>query len=402
MSKKYTVASVFSGCGGLDLGFIQQGFKVIWANDFFVEAVGTYRRNIGKHIVYGDITNIPSSEIPDKFDVFLGGFPCQGFSISNNGRNMKDKRNFLYLEMLRIIKDKKPKFFVAENVKGLLSMEGGRVINMIMEDFRKLGYKTDYKLLKASNYGVPQNRERVIIIGNRLNLVNIFPKITHGIPSGLFNKDSKPLVTVRDAVGYLENVELSEEPINHKTGIIYNHVAAIDVCSTYLTRKYKFDFCVICDYLKYWKDKKGLSTKEIKLHFKDRNSVSSWFKEDSNIAVIPNKEDWLKLKKVLKFDNKHDKVMTTMIQKNKVFESQLRVNPWNRPASTVLASNSTIHPNRKRRMSVRENAVVQTFPKDYIFNGSLENMQKQVGNAVPVLFANKIAEVIKMQLDGIK
>jgi DNA (cytosine-5)-methyltransferase 1 len=125
--------------------------------------------NIGNHIVHGDITKIASNEIPDGADVIIGGFPCQGFSVANNKRSMEDKRNFLYKEMLRIIKDKKPKYFVAENVKGILSMENGKVIEMILNDFRELGYKVDYKLLNAAEYGIPQLRERVIIIGNRLN-----------------------------------------------------------------------------------------------------------------------------------------------------------------------------------------------------------------------------------------
>ena len=105
----------------MDLGFQQAGFEIIWANDFDKDAVSTYKNNIGNHIVLGDIRDIPSSLIPNDFDVLLGGFPCQGFSIANIKRSIKDERNFLYLEMLRVIKDKKPKFFVAENVKGMLS-----------------------------------------------------------------------------------------------------------------------------------------------------------------------------------------------------------------------------------------------------------------------------------------
>ena len=113
MAEKFKIASLFSGCGGLDLGFIQAGFEVIWANDFFKEAVETYKNNIGDHIVYGDITQIPSDQIPNNFDILLGGFPCQGFSIANSKRSMEDERNFLYKELLRLITDKKPKFFVA-------------------------------------------------------------------------------------------------------------------------------------------------------------------------------------------------------------------------------------------------------------------------------------------------
>lgn len=121
-----------------------------------------------------DIKEVKSEDIPD-CDVVIGGFPCQGFSICNTKRSMSDERNYLYLEMLRIIKDKQPKVFVCENVKGLLSMEKGKVIDMICNDFRDIGYDVDYKVLKASDYGVPQMRERVIIIGNNIGVENQFP-----------------------------------------------------------------------------------------------------------------------------------------------------------------------------------------------------------------------------------
>ena len=138
--KKFTAVSLFSGAGGLDLGFKESGFNILWANDIHPDCVETYKKNIGKEIVLGDIRKIPSSEVPKNVDVLIGGFPCQGFSVANTKRNMEDQRNFLYLEMLRIIRDTKPKFFVAENVKGILSSGNGAVIKMILDDFRKIGY----------------------------------------------------------------------------------------------------------------------------------------------------------------------------------------------------------------------------------------------------------------------
>ena len=99
LNKQPSVVGLFSGCGGLDLGFKRAGFNIIWANDFDKDSVNTYKKNIGNHIVLGDITTISSDEIPSNFDILLGGFPCQGFSVANIKRSMKDERNYLYLEM---------------------------------------------------------------------------------------------------------------------------------------------------------------------------------------------------------------------------------------------------------------------------------------------------------------
>lgn len=212
------VVSLFSGAGGMDLGFKKAGFDIIWANDFFKEAVETYRKNIGDHIVLGDITKISSDDITNGADIIIGGFPCQGFSIANIKRSMEDKRNFLYKEMLRIIKDKQPKFFVAENVKGLLSMENGGVIQMIVKDFEDLGYKVDYKILNAAEYGVPQIRERVLIIGNRIGKKNPFPKITHYVDTKV--KGLKPAPTTEKTIGFLSDIRLSNNPITLQDGTI--------------------------------------------------------------------------------------------------------------------------------------------------------------------------------------
>ena len=251
--KKPTVVGLFSGCGGLDLGFQRAGFDIIWANDFDADSVKTYKKNIGDHIVLGDITKIPSKEIPSNFDVLLGGFPCQGFSIANTKRSMKDERNFLYLEMLRILKDKKPKFFVAENVKGLLSLEKGAVIKMIVKDFEKIGYKVNYRVLKASDYGVPQHRERVFIIGNRMGKENPFPKYTHGLQNDLFNTKLKPYVSTKDVLDNLAKIRTRDKAFQLDSKTIHNHVARTNVSDKFWGRKYKVNQHDICDYLKKWR-----------------------------------------------------------------------------------------------------------------------------------------------------
>jgi DNA (cytosine-5)-methyltransferase 1 len=392
-NKKHTVAGLFSGCGGLDLGFINSGFDVVWANDFFKEAVETYKKNIGNHIILGDITKIPSSEIPNDFDVLLGGFPCQGFSIANIKRSMEDERNFLYKEMLRIIKDKQPKYFVAENVKGLLSMQKGKVIEMIVNDFQELGYDVDYKLLKASDYGVPQNRERVFIIGNKLGLKNPYPQKTHGE-----SQDLLPYVTTQETVGFLADARIRDKPFVLDNKEIINHKARTNVHDEFWGRKHKVNQFDICDYLKYWRNKSGWSTKRVDEHFGYAHTAGHWFRKDNGSGSIPKPSDWWELKKILGFDDKFDKQVTELELKPITFEQSLRINNWDRPSDTITATGPEIHPNKERRMSVRECALIQTFPLDFEFTGSLGNMYKQIGNAVPVLLAQKVAEGIKKEL----
>jgi DNA (cytosine-5)-methyltransferase 1 len=392
------VVSLFAGCGGLDLGFIKEGFEVVWANDFFKEAVDTYKLNIGDHIHFGDITKIPSSDIPDDFDVLLGGFPCQGFSIANKNRSMDDGRNFLYKELMRVIKDKKPKFFIGENVKGLLSMQKGKVIEMIVKDFKSLGYDVSYKLLKASNYGVPQNRERVIIIGNRIGVENIYPEPTHAAEPDFFNSDLKPHVTVKKVVGHLAKIRTRDLSFKLKKETIYNHVARTNVADKFWGRKHKVNQHDVCDYLKEWRNKSPFSTKTIDEHFGYAHTAGHWFRKDNNSGSIPNPSDWRELKKLLKFDDKFDKKVTELELKEIKFEQSLRINNWDRASDTITATGPEIHPNKKRRMSVRECAMIQTFPNDFVFIGSLGNMYKQIGNAVPVLLGQHIARVLRSQL----
>tara|TARA_B100000575_G_C23140978_1_gene663990 strand:+ start:4882 stop:6069 length:1188 start_codon:yes stop_codon:yes gene_type:complete len=392
--EKYKVVGLFSGCGGLDLGFINSGFKIVWANDLLKDAVETYKKNIGNHIVLGDIRKISSDSIPDNFDILLGGFPCQGFSIANIKRSVKDERNFLYKEMLRIINDKQPKYFVAENVKGILSLHKGKVMKMIINDFKKLGYTVDYKLLKASDFGVPQNRERVFIIGNRMGLKNPFPKKTHGDEKGFL-----PFVSTSNKVGFLSKVRTRDKSFILNGKKIINHVARTNVKDEFLGRRHKVNQHDICDYLKHWRNKSNWSTKKIDEHFGYAHTAGHWFRKDNNSGSIPNPSDWWELKKILGFDEKYDKQVTELELKPITFEQSLRINNWDRPSDTITATGPEIHPNKKRRMSVRECALIQTFPLDFEFSGSIGSMYKQIGNAVPVLLAEKIAKEIKKELN---
>ena len=406
MEKSYGLISLFSGAGGMDLGFEQAGFNILWANDFDEDATITYQNNIG-NIMLGDITSISSEEIPDNPDVIIGGFPCQGFSVANTNRNMQDERNFLYKEMLRIIKDKQPKVFVAENVKGLLSMEKGKVIEMILKDFKEIGYDVDYKILNAADFGVPQARERVIIIGNNLGIKNIFPKETHAEKikhqKTLFpSSELKPYISTKDAIGYLSDVKISYNPIPLDDKIIYNHMASTNVSDKFWARKHDVDQADICDYLKSWRDKSNWTTKKIDEHFGYKYTAGHWFRKDNNSGTIPSPEDWWELKKILHFDDKYDIEVTELVEKEIVYEQSLRITNWNRPSDTITATSPEIHVNKKRRLSARECAILQTFPDDFIFYGSLSSMYRQIGNAVPVKLANAIANSIKTMLNGVE
>lgn len=166
--REFTAISLFSGAGGLDLGFENAGFRTIWANDFEPDACKTHENWSSAKVVCDDIAKIDTSDIPDA-DIMLGGFPCQGFSLSGP-RKIDDSRNVLYKHYVRIVKEKKPLLFLGENVKGLLTMGNGQIIDAIIAEFSECGYDVFYKLLNARNYCVPEDRERVIIVGFRKDL----------------------------------------------------------------------------------------------------------------------------------------------------------------------------------------------------------------------------------------
>jgi DNA (cytosine-5)-methyltransferase 1 len=194
------VASLFCGVGGLDYGFHKnENYEHVFANDFNKDACKTYEEYFKFKPTCGDIKQI--KEIPDH-DVLVFGFPCQSFSVAGS-RRLEDPRGQLYLEAVRILKDKQPRFFVCENVPGLISIGGGEVFKTILKSFEDVGYKTKWRLFEMEKFGIPQKRRRVIVVGvrNDLDLDPVFPE-----PSG-------PVKTLRDAIAGLPD-EL-DESINH-------------------------------------------------------------------------------------------------------------------------------------------------------------------------------------------
>lgn len=166
--REFTAVSLFCGAGGLDLGFEQAGFKTLWANDYDKDACKTHQNWSKAKVVCGDISKVDIDTIPSS-DIILGGFPCQGFSLSGP-RKIDDSRNVLYKHYVKIVKAKQPQIFVGENVKGLLTMADGQIIDAIINEFSECGYDVFYQLVNARDFGVPQDRERVIICGFRKDL----------------------------------------------------------------------------------------------------------------------------------------------------------------------------------------------------------------------------------------
>ncbi|HYD92580.1 MAG TPA: DNA (cytosine-5-)-methyltransferase [Flavobacterium sp.] len=156
--------SLFAGIGGFDLALNRHGHGCVWANEWDKYAYFLYARHFGE-IDTRSITTVPTSEIPDH-DLLVGGFPCQAFSIAGKRRGFDDTRGTLFFEIARILKDKQPKFFILENVKGLLSHDEGRTFKTIIATLTDLGYDLQWQVLNSKNFGVPQNRERVFIVGN--------------------------------------------------------------------------------------------------------------------------------------------------------------------------------------------------------------------------------------------
>lgn len=313
--KKYKVLSLFAGCGGLDLGFrggfsylgkkySKSKFSIEWANDYDKDACLTYRYNFNHDIICGDIRDILKSpenyHLPKEVDIVLGGFPCQDFSHAGKRMGFNAARGNLYKSMLEVVDRTQPMLFIAENVKGLTTMNNGEALNIIISDFAKLGYNVSYKLHLTADYGVPQFRERVIIIGTRKDILPTFPQ-------NLFEDKKQKWVSLGEAIGDLEHVKEKAFP---------NHM-------------------------------------------------------------------WSKAKK-----NKGQGNST--VEKDK-------------PGPTMRAEhhgNIEFHWNNTRRLSAREAARIQSFPDDFLFLPSTSKAYKQVGNAVPPVFAWNVAKVVEGFLDS--
>ena len=368
-----TSIDLFSGCGGLTKGFSMAGIRSIFASDIDENCEKTFRRNFPNvPFLCKDVTLITREEVDALTggvvpDIIIGGPPCQGFSLANKRRNQvaDDPRNRLFYGFVNFINWYSPRLFVMENVKGLLSMKNGAVLETILNEFRHAGqhggYNVSYKVLLASDYGVPQNRERVIIIGTRRDL-GIEPK--HPEPLVLDHK-----ITVDEAISDLpqihacEGSEVMEYPVEAQN-----------------------------DYQKLMRQNMKYVTNHIAMRHTPR--LISRFE-----AIQPGQS-------LLDVWETHGSVKRgAPEEKSDVKFGQNNQRLWgNQPAPTIAASfqSNFIHPHLNRNFTAREGARLQSFPDDFIFEGMRTKMSwekglsqyQQIGNAVPVLMAKAIGECL--------
>ena len=350
------VIDLFSGAGGLSQGFRDAGFDVISAVEIDKNLSQTYRENFKKTKIFEeDITKVNSNDLlvnKSNVDVVVGGPPCQGFSMSGkrirgNGIFLNDKRNKLFKEFVRVIKDLKPKIFLMENVPGILNIYQGKTKNQILSIFKSIGYDTKVKVLLAADYGVPQLRKRAFFIGNNLGID----------PEFLFPpKINKNYITVEEAIYDLPFTKSGQGEF-----------------------KSKYDKKPITEYQK-----------------KMRRNAKSLY----NHISTKHDDRVLKIMKMLKEGQGRKNLPKNLQTKSIHSGSYMRI-VKNKPAYTITTRFDTppvgrvTHPKADRALTAREASRLQSFPDDFIFLGKRTHIGIQIGNAVPPLLAFSIAGKIK-------
>lgn len=365
MTKKLKVIDLFCGVGGLSYGFARNdNFEIVAANEILPNMAKAYSLNHPTVKVYAeDVKDFGVEKIErdlgikaSEIDVVIAGPPCQAYSTLGK-RIMGDSRGKLFQEYYRVLKEFNPNFFLFENVKGLLSMRGGELLGTIISFFESLGYRVQYKLLNAADFGAPQIRERVIIIGSKLKNDFQYPLQTHYSTEefpDLFRIGLKPHITLAEAISDLpfiksgsERFEYASEPQNE-----FQTMMRLNAPKKLM----------------------------------DHNSPNNNARLVKIMELLPDggtPEDLPKeLRPTSGFKNTYCRLW------------------WNRPSTTITRNLSTpsssrcIHPKAPRPLTTREGARLQCFPDSYQFFGSRSDRNLQIGNAVPTVLSNALAGAI--------
>lgn len=370
----YTV-DLFAGAGGLTLGFDNAGFHPLAANDFDAAAGETFRENFRDT----PFDSRPIEQVSGKdllatagiqagaLDALLGGPPCQAFSVYNHQRGFHDYRSGLFREYLRIVDELSPKVVVMENVTGMTSLDGGRAIDEMHRSLGRLGYTVEHRILRAEEYGVPQERRRIFFIGSRVGPIR-WPEQTHGASDDLLTAHLSPLVSVWDAIGDLPKLEMGE---------------GTDELQAY-TRMARSD---------YQKRMRGESEGA-------RNHYAPQLAQINvkRMTHIPQGGSWR--------DLPHDLLPAGMKKARRSDHTKRygRLDPKGQ-FSTILTKadlhwGAYIHPEQDRTLSVRECARAQAFPDRFRFVGGRGEQYRQVGNAVPPLLGESVAWAVREMIEA--
>lgn len=367
------MVDLFCGAGGLSLGFTQEGFVTCLANDIQEVCVDTYAHNHPEtprnRIILGDIKEKIVDHVDELLDgvdvdIIVGGPPCQGFSMANRQRLIDDPRNALYKNFVQVVEKVKPPFFVMENVKGMLSVK-----DQVIEDFERIGYKVNAHILNAKDYGVPQNRERLIYIGNRVGVDNeeIFSKIaklSKSIPDTCL---SDALYGLRElqASRIKNSTDLDTEESGRRIG--HNYIQKQNEYVKYINQGRIYP-AVLNHKARYNNDR------DIEIFRRLNPGDKSTDPKIADIMPYSRRNDIFKDKY---FKLEPDKVCKTIT------------------AHMKFDCNMYIHPFQARGLTPREAARVQSYPDDYFFRGAYTKTYMQIGNSVPPLLGRAIAIVIR-------
>jgi DNA (cytosine-5)-methyltransferase 1 len=363
--KKIKVVDLFAGVGGLSYGFAHDNnFKIIAANEILPDMAKAYELNHPKVKMYcKDIKDFGIKDLEQDFgikqgeiDLIIGGPPCQAYSTVGK-RLIDDHRGKLFQDYYRVLNELNPKVFLFENVKGLLSIQKGELLRTIISLFESIGYKIKYKVLNSADYGVPQIRERVIIIGTKLRNEYKYPLPTHSENENLFGL--KPYLTLSDAISDLPFIKSGEESFEYATA-----------------PQNEFQ---------------KLMRKNAPKKLMDHNAPK-------------NNEKLIRLMKLLP-DGGTPKDLPEELRPKSGFGNTYCKLWWNRPSTTITRNLSTpsssrcIHPKAPRPLTTREGARIQCFPDNYIFCGSRSSKNLQIGNAVPTFLSIALKDSIKKHFE---